>query len=344
MYFDTPKPGTVSYPYTADSFNSMPYRRLGDSGLWASNVGLGTWKMGYPHTGDGSRVEERTAFRLLDCALEQGVTFWDTANRYNNGTGNAETVLGRWFSLHPARRNDIVLATKVQGGMDGFTPNHGGLSRQSILNGVYNCLNRLKTDHIDILYFHRFETRAPIEESLETVEDLVRRDLVRYFAVSNFTPENLEAYKKAAGSLSRRVKICAVQNDYNILTGEAQKGVLDTCAAEGMSFIAYSPLARGLLTGKYRTAEDITSASRMAQEGLNFTEADFARLRSLIAIAEGAGLPLSAMVLAYMLTLPGMGPVIPSGSSEAQLLENAKAGRLQLPRDVKAAIAAALRG
>ena len=169
------------------SYRQMPYRPLGHSGLKVSNVGLGTWKFGYPHKQDGSRVDPRTAFAIFDRALELGVTFWDTANRYNQGSGNSERVIGQWFAAHPSSRRDVVLATKMAGEMDGTTPNHAGLSRINILESVYASLERLKTDSIDLLYFHNAgDPDTPPEESLEAVEDLVRQDLVRYFALSNY--------------------------------------------------------------------------------------------------------------------------------------------------------------
>ena len=181
-------------PFNIESFNGMPYQPLGTSGLYVSNVGLGTWKFGYPETGDGSRVDEKQAFGIFEKAIDLGVTFWDTANRYNNASGNSERVMGKWLKNNPQHRRDIILATKVYGGMDGFTPNHCGLSRGNILDSVYACLERLQINCIDLLYFHAFDSFTPIEESLTAIEDLVRQDLVRYFGVSNFTVQNLNAY------------------------------------------------------------------------------------------------------------------------------------------------------
>jgi aryl-alcohol dehydrogenase-like predicted oxidoreductase len=159
--------------FSFDSFNGMPYVQLGRSGLQVSRVGLGTWKMGYPERGDGSRVGRDQSFRILDRALELGVTFWDTANRYNEASGNSERVLGEWFRAHPGERRNIVLATKMAGAMDGKTPNHCGLSRANVLDSVC-LLDRLGIDHIDLLQFHRPDPH-PVEESLEAVADLVPR-------------------------------------------------------------------------------------------------------------------------------------------------------------------------
>src|SRR5262249_49684372 len=153
----------------------MPYRRLGGSGLRSPAIGLGTWKFGFPETGDGARCDEATAHAILDRAAELGVMFWDTANRYNAASGNSERIIGSWLQAHPQRRRDVVLATKTMGGMDGITPNHSGLSRLQIIESVKASMERLQVEWIDLLWFHRFDEEVPIEESLETIEDLVSR-------------------------------------------------------------------------------------------------------------------------------------------------------------------------
>ena len=225
-------------------FNGMPYKSLGGSGLKVSSVGLGTWKFGYPETGDASRVGREEAFRIFDRALELGVTFWDTANRYNFGTGNSERVLGEWFAAHPESRRDIVLATKLAGEMDGKTPNHAGLSRTNIIESVYASMDRMNLDYIDLLYFHWPDPTTPLEESLEAVEDLVREDIVRYFAVSNYTVDGIREILRISGQMSRRCRPVAIQNRYDIIAKEAadKPGVLSLCAEEGLSYIAWSPL------------------------------------------------------------------------------------------------------
>src|SRR5690606_38335530 len=106
-------PALYNLPFKVNSFNGRPYRRLGNTGLKVSNVGLGTWKIGYPEAGDGSRVDEATAFGIFDLAVELGVTFWDTANRYNNASGNYERIIGNWLKSNPSQRRNIVLATKL---------------------------------------------------------------------------------------------------------------------------------------------------------------------------------------------------------------------------------------
>jgi len=329
-------------PPTADTFHEMPYRRLGRSGLAVSAVGLGTWKFGYPETGDNSRVNEETAMEILDRAWELGVTFWDTANRYNESSGNSERVLGRWFEENPEKRRDIVLATKIAGLMDGRTPNHWGNSRQNIMDAVYACQERLGLDTIDLLYFHRFDGMTDPEESLCAIEDLIRMDAVRYFAVSNFTVETLKAY--AAASPSVRTRICAVQNAFNIIDGEKQAhaGVLEYCAKTKTSFVAWSPLGQGLLTGRYTDAAKVGAGDRLFdQKDSHYREKDVAgKLAALAEVAKEQNLTMAQLTLAYMLTIPGMGPVIPAASKVAQLEDNAKAAAVTLSEETKAKIKA----
>lgn len=338
-----PHPELYNVPFTTDEFNGMPYRLLGTSGLRVSNIGLGTWKFGYPETGDGARTDEETSLAILDRAIELGVTFWDTANRYNGASGNAERILGTWFKNNPDQRRNVVVATKVYGGMDGVTPNHSRLSRNNILDSVYACVERLRVSHIDLLYFHRFDEATPPDESLAAIEDLVQQDVIRYFAVSNFTVDQLKIYRSLEESLSARCRILAVQNRFDVLRGESavQQGVLDYAASAGISLVPYSPLALGLLTEKYLDLSDVGPGDRLYDEEKldDFTsEAVMDKLNRLATLAHGWDLELNQLALAYTLTLPGMGPVIPSVSNVAQLESNAAAGKVQLSREQQAQV------
>ncbi len=331
-----PHPELYNAPWMCDEFNGMPYRALGRSGLRASNVGLGTWKFGLPETGDGARVDEKTAYQIFDRAVELGVTFWDTANRYNAASGNAERLIGRWLTANPDQRRNVVIATKVFGGMDGRTPNHSRLSRTNILESVYACLERLQVDTIDLLYFHAYDPDTRIDESLTAVEDLVRQDVVRYFGVSNFTPQQVRAYQDVQAQLYIRSRIVALQNQFDILHGQSVPGGLEFCAWERISFIAYSPLALGLLTERYLDRAKVSKGDRLYDEGALdrlATEEAMSLVQRLADQAHEWSLQLSQLVLAYMLTLPGMGPVIPAVSTAQQLESNAAAGRVRLTEE-----------
>ncbi|MBW7890037.1 MAG: aldo/keto reductase [Chitinophagaceae bacterium] len=335
MDYLTPNPDLYNIPFLIDSYKDMPYVSLGGSGLRVPVVGLGTWKMGYPDTGDGSRVNEQQSLAILDRAAELGVCFWDTANRYNNASGNSERIIGNWFQQNPGDRRNIIVATKAFGGMDGFTPNHCRLSRSNILESVYASLERLQTDYIDLLYFHSYEGSTPAEESLTAIEDLVKQDLIRYFGVSNFTVENLESYKSVQNQLSIRCRVVAVQNQFDPLNGEAEKyrGVLNYAHQEGISFVAWSPLAKGLLSEKYLHMEKIGEGDRLYDEGDLKKPLDkivIQKLNRLASLARQWELTLSQLALAWLLSLPGMGPIIPSSSSVKQLEENADVGKVRL--------------
>lgn len=338
----TPTPELYGLPFVIDDVHGMPYRYLGASGLRASAIGLGTWKFGLPETGDGARVDEPTAYAILDRAIELGVTFWDTANRYNDASGNSERLIGRWFAAHPGSRRDVVLATKLCGAMDGRTPNHCGLSRANILDSVRASLTRLRTDHVDLLYFHRPDPRVPVEESLETVEDLVRQGLVRYLAVSNFAVADLAEYLRVAGTLSRRCRPVAVQNRYNPLFGErpADRGTLAYAAAQRVAYVPFSPLARGLLTERYLEPGRVGAGDRLHDEGDLPDPALLERVRVVGRLAAARGVSISQLTLAYLLSVPGMGPQIPSSSSVAQLESNAAAAAIELSDAERAEIAA----
>jgi len=323
--------------FTYSSFKGMPYHRLGNSGLQVSRMGLGTWKMGYPERGDGARVDRGKSLAILDRALEFGVTFWDTANRYNASSGNSERVIGEWFAAHPGERRNIVLATKCYGAMDGITPNHCGLSRANILDSVAASLDRLQLDRIDLLLFHSYDDLAPIEESLEAVAALMAKDQVRYFGVSNFSVEQLERYREAAEK-HRLPSVQAVENYFDPLSGEAalRKGVLAYCAEHGLSFLPYSPLKQGLLTNRYLKGKQVGSGDRLVDEGALETMTQgkvYETLARLDQLAQAEGLTIAQLSLTYTAQLPGMGSPIPSASSVAQLEENARAGTIQLKEE-----------
>jgi len=330
-------PKLYNLPFTKDDFHGMPYRIFGNTGLRVSSVGLGTWKFGYPETGDGSRVDEKMAFKIFDKAVEEGVTFWDTANRYNNSSGNSERVIGRWFKINPGERRNVELATKIYGTMDGLTPNYCRLSRANILEATYACLERLRTDRVDIMQFHWFDETTPIEESLQAMEDLIAQDLIRYFGVSNFSLAQLKKYA-AYSEIFRRARAQSVQNQFDILYGEnpARKGVLDYCAQNQLTFIAWSPLRGGLLSERYLDKSKAKKGDRLVDEDKlekEVTPAVLKKLTQLAKLAHEWDLTLAQLAIASMLNIPGMGPIIAACSNPRQIAENAKAGKIKLVKD-----------
>ena len=349
MLYLKPNPSLYNIPAKLFDFHGMPYRQLGKTGLRTSAVGLGTWKYGYPETGDQSRVDGKRAQEIFNRAWELGVTLWDTANRYNLASGNSERVIGEWFINNPEKRRDIVLATKVWGGMDGRTPNHWGLSRGNILDSVHACLERLQTDYIDLLYFHRPDPLVDIGESLLAVEDLIQEGSVRYFGVSNVDIKTLcdyEQFIKTSGLL--RTRVCAIQNRFDILRGETfeNQGVLEYAKDEKISFIAWSPLGQGLLTGRYNDKSKAAKGDRLFDEnslGVLDSGAIMEKLHWLSAYAESLGISLATLTLAVMLHIPGMGSVIPAASNVQQLEQNASAAGIMLSQEQLAEILKALK-
>ena len=203
------------------------------------------------------------------------------------------------------------------------------------MESVYASLERLQIDHIDLLYFHRFDGITPPEESLMAIEDLVKQDLIRYFAVSNASVEILKTYQDVQSQFSVRSRILAVQNQFDLLDGEAaeDKGVLEYASEQGMSFIGWSPMARGLLTNRYLNPVIAGPGDRLFDEGdlkAKTSPENMNKLHALAAISNEMGVELSQLVMAYMLSMKGMGPIIPSSSSVKQLESNAAAGKLIL--------------
>jgi aryl-alcohol dehydrogenase-like predicted oxidoreductase len=347
MDHSTPHPEFFKAPLEIYQYQGMPYQQLGRSGLWVSRVGLGTWKFGCPQTGDQSRVDEPTALGLLDRALALGVTFWDTAARYNNASGNSERIIGRWLAANPDQRRNIVLATKLYGGMDGLTPNHCRLTRGNIKESVYASLERLQTETIDLLYFHHYDPYTPLEETYSALEDLVQADLVRYLAISNFSVDQMRMHLAMETQFSARVRVLAVQNQFDLLRKEPAEtaGSLALAAAQGVSFVAYSPLAEGFLTNRYVDMTKVGPGDRIYDQGMLpelATPENLAKLQRLAALAAEWNLEVSQLVLAYTLTLPGMGPVIPAASSLRQLESNTRVGQIELSAEQQAAVRAVI--
>lgn len=361
-------------PWTAllkepETFNEMPCRVAGYSGLRLSAVGLGLWKWGDPSY-DKSKVGDHEGFAILDRALELGVFHWDTACSYNQGSGNSERLIGRWFkSRGSSLREKVVLATKAKNAVreehqtkGDFTPNQLGSSRVYLRAVVENGLRRLQTDHIDLLALHgpiidkEGNWLTPLEETWGTLDDLVTEGKVRYLGLSNHSARQIAEVQKTLEQVGKDAsrRIITAQNHYSLLERksvaalnrdpqapkeDAEHKFLEFCATARVGVIPYFPLASGALTGRYRKANLDQARGRLTEEG---TAKGFLRERNLemvekiAALAEDAGVPMARLAIAWLLSKPVVSSVIAGVTSMAQLEENAEAGRTELSSDVLA--------
>ncbi len=301
----------------------MELRRLGDSGLLVSAVGLGTNNF-------GGRLNDEAAGLVLNEALEQGVTFIDTADIYGAnsaaGAGSSEEQLGR---LLAGRRTQFVVATKFGLPMS-ESPLERGASRRWVLSEVESSLRRLQTDYIDLYQVHTPDPGTPIEETLRAMDDLVESGKVRYLGHSNFA-----AWQIADADWTARqehfVRPVSAQMHYNLLVRGIQAEVIPACSAHGIGVIPYFPLSSGFLTGKYRP--DGLGRGRLAESvraGEILTPANFARLAELEAFAVDRGHKLLDLAFGWLLTQPVVGSVIASASTPNQVRLNVAAAEWRL--------------
>ncbi|MFC5465182.1 aldo/keto reductase family protein [Lederbergia graminis] len=304
----------------------MEYRRLGNTGLKVSEISLGSWLTyaGY--------VEEQKATASIDKAYELGINFFDTANVYMRG--EAEKVVGKALSKYD--RSSYVLATKVFGQM-GDGPNDSGLSRKHIMEQCHASLKRLGTDYVDIYYCHRFHKETPLDETLRALDDLVRQGKVLYIGVSEWTAEQIsEAVHLADKKLLDRIVVN--QPNYSMLQRYIEKEVIPVSEKHGIGQVVFSPLAQGVLTGKYKKGEAAPEGSRAAQQNLGnlhgvLNERNLDKVENLKTIAENENLTLSQLALAWILRQPNVASALVGASRPEQLEENVKASGVKLNND-----------
>ncbi|MFI7673067.1 aldo/keto reductase [Actinophytocola sp. NPDC049390] len=278
----------------------MEYRFLGRSGLQVSELCLGTMMF-------GERTDEPTSHRILDMFAEAGGTFIDTADVY--GHGRAEEILGGW--LRTRRRADYVIATKTFGEM-GPGPNERGLSRKHILDAVRASLRRLGTDHIDLYQLHVWDDGTPLEESLSTLDGLVREGTVRYVGVSNFTGWQLQKAVDISAMRGWEVLV-SLQPLYNLLDREAEWELFPVCRAEGLAVLPWSPLRAGWLSGAHRRGATAPVAGSRVEAGAEAgvvpwggyaTERTWRVLDEVAAIASETGRTAAQVSLRWLLQRP----------------------------------------
>lgn len=307
----------------------MQYRKLGNSGLKVSEISLGSW-LTY-----GGYVENDNAVKSIHQAYELGINFFDTANMYE--LGEAEKVMGKALSGY--RRDSYVLATKVFNKM-GDGPNDRGLSRKHIMEQCDASLKRLGTDYVDIYYCHRYDKETPLEETLRALDDLVTRGKVLYIGVSEWTPAQIvEAYAIADKFLLD--KIIVNQPVYHMFNRYIEKEIIPTGTAKGFGQVVFSPLAQGLLTGKYRLGQPVPADSRAASKGWSdqrLNEATLTKIENLLKISDELGIKLSQLAIAWILRHQNVASALVGASRPEQVVENAAASGIALTPDVVQAI------
>lgn len=316
----------------------MQYRNLGKSGLKVSEISLGSW-LTY-----GGSVAGNQARECVLKAYELGINLFDTSDAYYRG--EAEKVLGEILQEFP--RTSYVLATKVFFPM-GSGPNDRGLSRKHIMEECDASLKRLKVDYIDLYQCHRYDPETPLEETLRALDDLVSQGKILYAGVSEWSAEQISAAAQIAHRLNLHPLI-SNQPQYNMLYRRIEKDVIPVSEREGLGQIVFSPLAQGVLTGKYRPGQPLPEGSRATDARSNqfmpqlLQEQTLQAVENLRPIAEQLDLTLSQLALAWILQQPNVASTITGASRSKQVVENAAASGVILSDDVLEAIKVTLEG
>ncbi|GAA4123065.1 aldo/keto reductase family protein [Nocardioides fonticola] len=311
----------------------MEIRNLGRSGLKISAVSYGNWLT------HGSQVEEDAAVACVQRALEEGITTFDTADVYANTA--AETVLGK--ALAGERREGLEIFTKVFWPTGPGKHNDHGLSRKHIMESIDASLRRLGTDYVDLYQAHRYDHETPLEETMEAFADVVRSGKALYIGVSEWRAEEI----RAAHALARELRIPLISNQpqYNLLWRVIEAEVVPTCEELGLGQIVWSPIAQGVLTGKYRPGQPHPEGSRATdtkggdQMISRWLKDDvLTRVEQLAPLADQAGLSLAQLAVAWTLQNPNVSSAIIGASRPDQVTENVKAAGVRLDADLMTAI------
>ncbi|MFO1001855.1 MAG: aldo/keto reductase [Planctomycetaceae bacterium] len=291
----------------------MEYRRLGQSELFVSSIGMGCVTF-------GREVDPQSSLLIMDHAFGQGITLFDTAEAYAQGA--SERVVGDWIRSRHSREK-VVLATKIS----------GLLTRDRIVASAEASLKRLQTDRIDLLQTHVWDESTPLEETLEALTMLVQQGKVRYIGCSNYSTPQL----KAALTLSNTAefsRMVSVQPPYNLVQRDIEQDLLPLCAAENIGVISYSPLAAGFLTGKYRQGAAIPSGTRFdvipGHQSIYFTDHGYRVLEQLDAESSATGKSHVQLALSWVLKQPGITSVL-IGARNGSQIDEAIASRTTTP-------------
>ena len=303
----------------------MDFRHLGNSGLIVSEIAYGNW---ITH---GSQVEEDTAAACVRTALDAGITTFDTADVY--AQGRAEEVLGR--ALKGERRDGLEIFSKVYWPMGGGR-NDKGLSRKHVIRGAEDSLRRLGTDYLDLYQAHRFDYTTPLEETMRAFEDLVRQGKALYIGVSEWRAEEIERALKIADEMGFD-RIVSSQPQYNMLWRVIESEVVPVSEREGIGQIVWSPIAGGILTGKYKPGQELPAGSRASDPKSEKFLADkvsdqalLERVQQLEPLAAEAGLTMSQLAVAWVLQNTNVSSAIIGASRPEQVESNVKAAGVKL--------------
>jgi len=307
----------------------MKYRRVGKSGLKISEISLGAWLT------FGRSVEEKDSEKIIHTAIAGGVNFIDIADVY--AKGRAEEVVGK--SIKSLKRSDIVLSSKV------FWPmseniNDRGLSRKHIMESIDKTLGRIGTDYLDIYFCHRPDPETEIEETVRAMGDLIQRGKILYWGTSVWEPQQIDRAVAAAKEYNAYAPIVE-QPRYNMLDQHIEPHVLSACKRHGLGLTVWSPLAEGVLTGKYN--EKVPAGTRGAESEwmkADLGQNNIAKVKKLASIAQSLGITMSQLALAWILRREEISCAIVGASKEVQLEENLQATDVRLPEEALTQIAA----
>ncbi|WP_422647438.1 aldo/keto reductase [Actinoalloteichus caeruleus] len=332
--------GPGNHPQTTDASSErgcgMEYRQLGRSGLRVSTLTMGTMTFGgrggFSSLGD---TDVAGARRQVDLCLDAGINLFDTADIYSDGL--SEEIVGE---VVEGRRDRLLLSTKVRL-VTGDGPNDGGLSRYHILRQVEASLRRLRTDHIDVYHVHEWDGETPLEETLEALDTLVRSGKVRYLAASNYSGWQLMKALATADQHGYQ-RFVAQQIYYSLESRDAEYELVPLSLDQGLGILVWSPLAGGLLSGKYRRNQPAPEGSRHLTEWSEPPVRDVDKLydtvETLVEIADGHGVSAAQVALAWLLGRPGVTSVIVGARRDEQLVDNLAAADLTITAEERATL------
>lgn len=317
----------------------VEFRYLGRSGMQISEITYGNWLT------HGSQVENDVATQCVHAALDNGITSFDTADAYANG--RAEEVLGA--ALKGSRRESLEIFTKVYWpiGPEPRGKNDNGLSRKHVLEAIEGSLRRLQMDYVDLYQAHRYDLFTPLEETMQAFADIVHSGKARYIGVSEWTADQIRAAHALADDL--KIRLISSQPQYSMLYRVIEEEVVPTCAELGLGQIVWSPVAQGVLTGKYLPGQPLPEGTRATDDKggadmvSRYLDDDLlTRVQALRPIAADLGLSMAQLAIAWVLQNDNVCAALIGASRPEQVAENAKAAGVRIPADARARIDEAL--